>query len=232
MSSASPGITVKAISTRSDVSPEEWPRASPESGNSHPRFRVVNHLRPVNRLHRDRPMKFLLAFVLAAELPAGDNIATILMRTALLTTQDGKDAASRLRSKWTPEEAALAAKNKNLQAEREKLRAENRKPLGPWPWPRISRRRERKRLAAAVNLTEKEVRREEDHDREYFQREQQFALNQLAERMKAVVDSYAKEHGYTVILDAESKESSVLASTTDITDEIIALYDLRYPPPK
>src|ERR1700722_9341857 len=98
-------------------------------------------------------MKFLAALAVAARLlgapqQAAEETATIRMRTAILGTAGGIDAAARLKAKWTPEQNALTAEDARLKAERERVERENKRPLGWWPWTRASSRRSRKKLTA------------------------------------------------------------------------------------
>ncbi len=52
-------------------------------------------------------------------------------------------------------------------------------------------------------------------------------MNQLGGRIMVVVEKYAKDHGYTMILDVGSPQTPVLyrADSIDITKEVIDLYD-------
>jgi outer membrane protein len=53
----------------------------------------------------------------------------------------------------------------------------------------------------------------------------------LGQRIVAVIDKYAKDNGYTLIVDVSSQQTPVIfaASGTDITQDIIALYDKNSP---
>ena len=53
-------------------------------------------------------------------------------------------------------------------------------------------------------------------------------LNELGNRMLSVVDKYAKDNGYALILDVSNQQtSSVLfaANGIDVTDKVVALYN-------
>jgi outer membrane protein len=53
----------------------------------------------------------------------------------------------------------------------------------------------------------------------------------LGPRIAAVIDKYAKDNGYALILDVSSQQMSVLYvyAGIDITQDIIALYDKTTP---
>ena len=57
--------------------------------------------------------------------------------------------------------------------------------------------------------------------------EQQRVLQGLGQRMMAVIEKYAKDNGYTMILDVSNPNTPVLyaSSGIDITQDIVSLYD-------
>ena len=57
--------------------------------------------------------------------------------------------------------------------------------------------------------------------------EQQKILQDLGGKMMAVIDKYAKDNGFVLIVDVSSPQTPVLfaSNTIDITKEIIELYD-------
>ena len=56
-------------------------------------------------------------------------------------------------------------------------------------------------------------------------------MNELGGRIMAVISKYAKDNGYTVILDVSSPQTPVLyaSDTIDVTKDIIDLYDKNAP---
>ena len=57
--------------------------------------------------------------------------------------------------------------------------------------------------------------------------EQQRLLQSLGQRMMAVIEKYAKDNNYTLILDVSNPNTPVLyaSSGIDITSDIVSLYD-------
>ena len=47
--------------------------------------------------------------------------------------------------------------------------------------------------------------------------------------MTELLTQYARDHGYSVILDAGASTSPVVVALDDVTDEIVGLYDRTYP---
>jgi outer membrane protein len=56
-------------------------------------------------------------------------------------------------------------------------------------------------------------------------------MQELGQRIVAVIDKYAKENGYTLIMDVSSQQTPVIfaANGIDVTQDIIALYDKNAP---
>ena len=61
--------------------------------------------------------------------------------------------------------------------------------------------------------------------------EQNKIMQELGQRIMAVIDKYAKDNGYALILDVSSQQTPVMyaANSIDITQDIIALYDKNAP---
>ena len=66
----------------------------------------------------------------------------------------------------------------------------------------------------------------EDANAEWEQ-DQQKVINELGQKMMVVIDKYARDNGYTVVLDVSNPQTPVLyaSNSVDITKEIIDLYD-------
>jgi outer membrane protein len=61
--------------------------------------------------------------------------------------------------------------------------------------------------------------------------EQGRVLNELGGKLLAVLDKYAKDNGYAVILDVSQQNTPVLfaANGIDVTQDVVALYDKNSP---
>ena len=73
--------------------------------------------------------------------------------------------------------------------------------------------------------------RERDRERvcDELEKDRRRRFNDLGTRMKPVLERYAKENGYSLILEAGSPESSVLIGLNDITGGTVSLYARAYP---
>ena len=70
----------------------------------------------------------------------------------------------------------------------------------------------------------------EDAQAEWDQ-EQQRIFNEMGGKMLALIDKYAKENGYSVILDVSSPQTPVLfaSNSIDITKDLVEMYDKNAP---
>ena len=128
----------------------------------------------------------------------------------------GKEAKGRLEKERDAKQQEIRAKEeevKKLEADLQKQGAVLSEPA----------RRERQE---AINRKIRDLRRLfEDSNRDLQKRETEL-LNEILRDIRKVVVAYGKEHGYTLILEAQS--GIIYASTgADLTDEILAGYNLQ-----
>ena len=86
---------------------------------------------------------------------------------------------------------------------------------------------------ASIATKKKTFQREAEDAQADLQSDEQKILQQLGEKILAVVQRYAHDNGYTMVVDVGSNTSPVLyaAAGIDITKEIIDLYDKSSPSP-
>ena len=67
--------------------------------------------------------------------------------------------------------------------------------------------------------------------REEWQQDQDRVLQDLGQKMMAVIDKYAKDNGFSLILDVSNPQTPVLyaSNTIDVTKDIVDLYDKNAP---
>jgi outer membrane protein len=155
--------------------------------------------------------------------------ATIQLQRAIVSTGQGQRASARLTAHWAPELAALEKRQVEIQAEREKLERESKRRRGWWPFRHAMSRKQKAIEARNIQEKAKALQRERDDDRAAFENERKRILNDLDGKMHALLEDYAKNHGYSAIIEAGNPQSPVVVTLNDITDEIVGLYDRRYP---
>lgn len=148
-------------------------------------------------------------------------VGIINIQQAIAGTQEGQKAAAELQERYEPKRKELEKKQAEIQALRDQLsRGSN------------TMSDEAKRaLTNEIDAKTKAWNRDTEDASADFQADQDRILSGFFEKMQVVIDKYARDNGYTLILDISSQSSPVIYATlsADITNDIIALYDKNSP---
>lgn len=151
-----------------------------------------------------------------AQQPA-TKIAVISMQGAIVGTKDGQKASAQLEGEYEPKKKQFEARSNEITQLQDQLTKGG------------SLMSDEKRTQLERDIDEKKRRLERDVQdaRDSMSAEQQRLLQGLAQRVMAVVEKYAKDNGYTLVLDDSNPSNTILytATANDITQDIIALYD-------
>src|SRR5277367_430078 len=156
-----------------------------------------------------------------AAAPATTKVGVINVQAAIASTAEGKQAAAELQSQFAPRTTEL----QNLQKQIEDLR--NRLQTGQ----STLSDEEKARLTREGDQLTRAFQRKQQEFQDDTNDAQQDVVNRIGRKLVDVLDKYAKENGYSVILDDSSQQTPVLfaANQIDITQDIIRLYDQSYP---
>jgi len=148
-------------------------------------------------------------------------IGTVDMKQAVWATIEGKRASTELKRRFGPRESELNALNVQIEDIRRQLMLGQ--TLGTVDAQR-QRRLEGGHLVTQFNRKKKEL----DEDLQIAQQE---ILKRLTVKMVQLVNDYAVTHGYVVVFDSSKLNSEIVykARGTDLTDEMIRLYDQAQP---
>jgi outer membrane protein len=148
-------------------------------------------------------------------------VGVINIQSALIGTRDGQKAAQELDAKRAPKQKELESKQNTINQLRDQL---NKGSNTMAPDARTKLVREIDQRTTSLNRDLEDAQAE-------FEQDQQKILNDLGQRIMTVIDKYARDNGYTLILDVSSPQTPVLYATNqiDITQEIIKLYDAQAP---
>lgn len=157
-----------------------------------------------------------------AASPAGaGKVGVINIRAAIGNTAEGKQAQAELQSKFAPQQTEIENMNKQINDLRQRLAACE----GKCSQDEIQRlTTQGQRLTAQFDRKNNE-----------FNEDSQAALSEVIDRigrkMVDVLDKYAGQNGYSVVLDSSAQNNPILfaASQIDVTQEIVRLYDQAYP---
>jgi Skp family chaperone for outer membrane proteins len=158
----------------------------------------------------------------AVHTPAAPSkVGIIQAQAALLGTKDGQRALNELNKKLDPTKAALEKKAATIRELTDKLQRGGNAMADA---AKAELNRNIADLTKAYNRDMEDAQAEADQEnRKMFE--------ELTGKITKVIDSYAVANGYTLILNVSDQNTPVLyaANNTDITAEVIALYDKTYP---
>jgi outer membrane protein len=155
----------------------------------------------------------------AAGAPA--KVGVINMQAAITGTAEGKQAAAQLQSQFAPRQAELQDMQKQMEDDQSRLRA-GQTTLSD---------EEQARLTRDYTTLQRKLQRRSQEDQDDFNDAQQDLINKIGRKMVDILDKYAKDGGYAVVLDSSSQQTPIIyeANQIDVTQDIIRLYDQAYP---
>lgn len=156
-----------------------------------------------------------------ATAPAVGKVGTLNVQAAIASTAEGKQASAELQSKFAPRQNELEALNKQINDLRQRLQA-GQNTLSQEEQARLQRQGEA--------LAKQAQRKQEDYN-EDVQAELGDVRERIGRKMLDVLDRYARENGFTAIFDTSSQAQVIIyaSNQSDVTQEIIRLYDQAYP---
>ena len=145
----------------------------------------------------------------------------INIQGAIISTKDGQKAAGEIQSRFNPKKAELDRRQGELGQLQDQLN-KGRNTLSE---------EAQQKLVREIDQKTKSLNRDTEDARAELDQEQQKLMGELFSRIQVVLDKYAKDNGYTLILDISSPQTPVMyaSNTIDITREIIELYDKNAP---
>jgi len=153
----------------------------------------------------------------AAAAAAPVKVGVIQIQAALASTKEGQKAAAELETKLAPRKKELEGKQAEIKDLQERLQRGGNTLSDS----------AKEDLTRNIDSKTKSYNREIEDAQAEVQEEQQKVVNALGQKMMAVIDKYAQQNGFAVILDVSNQNTPVLyaSNTVDITKDIIDLYD-------
>jgi outer membrane protein len=155
-----------------------------------------------------------------APAPAGPaKIAVIAFQLAVGQTNEGQRDFNDLQKKYAPKEAHLKALSDEIDNLTKQLQTQG---------PTLSEA-ERESRAKTIDEKKKQLDRESSDLRDAGQQDMQELYNSLASKVYDVMQAYAEQQGFTVILDFGQQQSPVLyaADGVNITKPVIEAYNTK-----
>ncbi len=148
-------------------------------------------------------------------------IAIINVQNAILSTKDGQKAAADLQAQFNPRQQDLEKKQAELAALQDQLRKGSATMSDE----------AKTKLMRDIDATTTRVNRDTQDARSDLDEAQGKVMQELGGKMMAVMEKYAVQNGFAMVLDVSNPQTPVLwaASAVDITNDIVKLYDQAYP---
>lgn len=159
----------------------------------------------------------LFAAGLGMRAQAAEKIAIVNMQTALLSTKDGQKASQDLNAKITPKRKEFAARQNEITQLEDQLQKSGT----------LITDEKRQDLARTIDEKKRRLQRDTQDAEQDLQSEQQHMLQTLGQRMMAVINKYAQDNGYSLVIDVGNPNTPVVyaAAGVNITNQVAALYD-------
>jgi outer membrane protein len=152
---------------------------------------------------------------------AAAKVGVINVQAAIASTAEGKQAAAELQSQFAPRMSELQNAQKQIEDLKNRLQT-GQSTLSDEEKARLTR--EGDQLTRGFQRRQQEF-QDDTNDA------QQDVVNRIGRKLVEVLNKYAKDNAYSVILDDSSQQTPVLyaANQVDVTQDIIRLYDQSYP---
>lgn len=148
-------------------------------------------------------------------------VGIINIQAAIVGTKEGQAAVKELEARSAPKKRELEKQQAEISGLRDKLNK-----MGS-----VGSEDQKQTLMRDIDQKTKSFNRQVEDAQAELDQEQGRLLNELGSKMLAVLDKYARDNGYSVILDVSAQNTPVLfaASGIDVTQEVVGLYDKNAP---
>jgi outer membrane protein len=153
--------------------------------------------------------------------PPTGKVGVLNVRAAILGTSEGKLAQAELQSQFAPRQTELENMNKQINDMRQRLAACEGK----------CSQEEIARLTTQGQRFAQQLERKQNEMQEDANAAQADVFERLGRKMNDVLDRYARENGYVVLLDYSAQNTPIVnfSNQADVTQDIVRLYDQAYP---
>ena len=163
----------------------------------------------------------LLAVLLACPVLSWgqSKVGVINLQEAISLTGEGKKSFGDLQKKYQPRQADLQRQQQEIQALQDQIQKQQATLSDD----------ERIRLSRELEDKSKLFKRANEDATADFNAESQDTLRRLGQKMVKLVNDYAQQNGYTMILEGEQLQVYFINRDAVVTEEIAKRYDAAYP---
>ena len=148
-------------------------------------------------------------------------IAVVNLADSLQRTKEGQKSAIEMGNKYGPKQAEYNKRQAEIEAANDRLN-KGRATLSE---------AEQTRLAADIAAKTKDLKRYGEDTQAEMEADEAKIGTDLQTKMGPILQAYAIQNNFAVVLDIGNQQSPVLwfATATNITDALIAIYDAQHP---
>jgi outer membrane protein len=163
----------------------------------------------------------MLPGVIVPAAAQSQKIAVINIQQAIVETKDGQKARNDLQTKFGPTQKDLQDKQGKLAAMQDQYR-KGANTLSD---------EAKQKLARDIDSATTSLKRDTEDANTEVQEAERKVMDELGGKMMAVLNKYATDNGYVLVIDVSNPQTPVLfaSNTIDITREVISLYDKNAP---
>jgi Skp family chaperone for outer membrane proteins len=150
---------------------------------------------------------------------ATTRIGIINIQNAILLTNEGRRDFEALQTKFEPTQKTLNNLNQEIENLKKQLQTQGEK----------LNEQSRSEMVKNIEGKQKTLQRQVEDAQAEFQGQQNEIANRIGGKLLDVLDKFAKQNGYSLILDVSGQQSPVLwaAQTSDVTQEIVNSYNAQ-----
>ncbi|HZU33037.1 MAG TPA: OmpH family outer membrane protein [Candidatus Angelobacter sp.] len=152
---------------------------------------------------------------------SGSKIGIVSIQDAIANTNEGKKELEALQQKFSPKQAELKTQNDDVENLKKQLQTQGDKLSED----------ERSNRVKAIETKQKALQRNYEDAQNEFQQAEQEIVNRLGKKMLAVLEKYAKDNGFAMVLDVSNPQTPVLWANqgSNITKELVDAYNAESP---
>jgi outer membrane protein len=149
----------------------------------------------------------------------GGKVGVINLQEAIANTQEGKKAFTDIQKKYQPRQQDLQRQQQDIQALQDQLQKQ----------AATLSEEERVRLSRELEDKQKLFKRATEDATAEYQADNQDALRRLGQKMVRILNDYAQQNGYALILEEAQVQPYFVTRDVELTEEIAKRYDAANP---
>jgi outer membrane protein len=151
--------------------------------------------------------------------PAPTKVAILNIQAAIAATKDGQRAQQELQKKFEPMRTRLEKKNQEIEADKASLQRGSNAMSAE----------QKDKLMRDIDSKTKALNRDAEDAQAEVDQETGKIMQELGGRMMTILNKYARDNGYALVMDVPPQQTPVLYAADDLTETMVKLYDQNAP---